>query len=141
MPMHRDQQASRTSPPQAIIKLGSMLLSLSARLTMIRSLTQEDPRKLFGALVSMGPKLKTAQQNDMEQGSPRQAIGQECAVRRGFDYPSIPYQEELQNGEGHHSQKSPEAHSTGQGGVEYVHIVTQHSRALKCECPASNHCY
>ena len=85
----QDQQEPRTSPPRAIINLGSAFLRLSARPTRVMALTQEAPRRHFMALVSMGPELGTAQENDAEQGSPKRSIAQECEVRSGFDYPPI----------------------------------------------------
>jgi len=69
-------------------------------------LAQEAPSRLFRALFSLGPELGTAQENDVEQGSPGRTIAQECEVRSGFDYPPIPDQEELQNGNECYGQKA-----------------------------------
>jgi hypothetical protein len=71
--------------------MDSAFLRPSARSTRIMSLVQEAPRKLFRALVSMGPELGTAHKMMQSKAVPDGLLPLECARRSRCGYPPIPY--------------------------------------------------
>jgi hypothetical protein len=97
-------------------------------------------KEAFQGLFSLGPELGTSQENDAEQGSPGWTIAPRVHKKKWMRISADPIPGGTRRGNGHNCH-SQEAHYTGQGGVESVRVVTRHSRALKHECPTSNHCY
>ena len=80
--------------------MGTAFLPLSVRSTMIMLFAQEAPRKLFGALVSMGPKLGTAHKMMRSNAVPDGLWPLECARRSRCRYLPIHYQDELKEATG-----------------------------------------
>jgi len=91
----------------------------------------------------IGTSLGTAQENDAEQGSPGQTLAPGVQTRKWTQQAAnsiLPWKGWSQRGNRCHCQYY-QAHSTRQGGVVSVRVVTQHSWAVHHERPTSNHCY
>ena len=94
------------------------------------SLAQETPRHwLFRALVSMEPELGTSNKRMCSKAVMDGLLPQECKMRSRCGYLWSPNQNELEEAMDEIAT-CQEAHSFGKGGVESVHSVTRHSRAI-----------